>query len=130
MDDAQSRAYCERVLRGISTASWSRTSRCAVSAAVEPALVSGKFVLIGDALRTVHFSIGSEPLAFEDAIALIGRSRGGRGRAAALAAFERAQAIVRSCSPRLTRAPTGTSVSRKNARAPCGLRTIHDRSGA
>ena len=94
MDDAQSRAYCERVfardLDGhplvsnkslwrqfplLSNRRWS----------------SGKFVLIGDALRTVHFSIGSGTrLAFEDAIAL-DRAFGEAGENVprALAAFER-----------------------------------------
>ena len=94
MDDARSRAYCERVfapdLDGhplvsnkslwrqfplLSNRRWS----------------SGKFVLIGDALRTVHFSIGSGTrLAFEDAIALdraLGEAGGDVPRA--LAAFER-----------------------------------------
>ena len=99
MDDARSRAYCERVfapdLDGhplvsnkslwrqfplLSNRRWS----------------SGKFVLIGDALRTVHFSIGSGTrLAFEDAIALdraLGEAGGDVPRA--LAAFERARRPV------------------------------------
>src|SRR5258708_31582627 len=95
MDDAQSRAYCERVfatdLDGhplVSNKSlWRQfpllSNRC---------WHSGKFVLIGDALRTVHFSIGSGTrLAFQDAIAL-GRAFGeaGEGVPRPLAARERA----------------------------------------
>lgn len=54
---------------------------------------AGKVILIGDALRTVHFSIGSGTrLAFEDAIALdraFGETGGNTERA--LGAFERAR---------------------------------------
>jgi 2-polyprenyl-6-methoxyphenol hydroxylase-like FAD-dependent oxidoreductase len=94
MSDAESRAYCERVFAAdldgrplvsnksvwrqfplLSNRHWSADSA----------------VLIGDALRTVHFSIGSGTrLAFEDAIAL-DRAFGEAGEdvRAALAAFER-----------------------------------------
>lgn len=94
MNDEDSRIYCEHVfapdLAGrtllsnksiwrqfplLTTRRWS----------------AGKVVLIGDALRTVHFSIGSGTrLAFEDAIAL-DRAFGEAGRNVpmALAAFER-----------------------------------------
>ncbi len=94
MDDAQSCAYCERVfapdLDGhplVSNKSlWRQFPLLS-----NRRWFSGKFVLIGDALRTVHFSIGSGTrLAFEDAIAL-DRAFGEAGEDVprALAAFER-----------------------------------------
>jgi 2-polyprenyl-6-methoxyphenol hydroxylase-like FAD-dependent oxidoreductase len=99
MSDAESRSYCERVfakdLDGrplVSNKSIWRNF---------PLLSNrhwsvGNAVLIGDALRTVHFSIGSGTrLAFEDAIAL-DRAFGVAGAdvPAALAEFERARRPV------------------------------------
>lgn len=99
MSDAQSRAYCERVFASdldghplVSNKSIWRNF---------PLLSNGRWtagnaVLIGDALRTVHFSIGSGTrLAFEDAIAL-DRAFGEAGSdvARALVAFERARRPV------------------------------------
>lgn len=74
MDDAASRAYCERVfardLDGsplISNRSLWRNFPLLSNGRWS----AGKVVLIGDALRTGHFSIGSGTrLAFDDAIAL------------------------------------------------------------
>jgi 2-polyprenyl-6-methoxyphenol hydroxylase-like FAD-dependent oxidoreductase len=94
MDDAASRAYCERVfapdLGGHGLVSNKSVWR------QFPLLSNrhwsvGNVVLIGDALRTMHFSIGSGTrLAFEDAIAL-DRAFGecGEDVHAALVAFER-----------------------------------------
>jgi 2-polyprenyl-6-methoxyphenol hydroxylase-like FAD-dependent oxidoreductase len=99
MSDAESRAYCERVFAAdldghplVSNKSIWRNF---------PLLsnrhwTAGNVVLIGDALRTVHFSIGSGTrLAFEDAIAL-DRAFGAAGAEvpAALAAFEGARRPV------------------------------------
>jgi len=94
MDDAASRAYCERVFAAdldghplISNRSVWRNF---------PLLgckrwSAGNAVLIGDALRTVHFSIGSGTrLAFDDAIALDRAfAEAGDDVPALLAAFER-----------------------------------------
>lgn len=94
MSDAESRAYCEQVFAAdlggrplisnksvwrrfplLSNARWS----------------DGNVVLLGDALRTMHFSIGSGTrAAFEDAIALDrALAEAGEDLPAALAAFER-----------------------------------------
>jgi 2-polyprenyl-6-methoxyphenol hydroxylase-like FAD-dependent oxidoreductase len=94
ISDEESRAYCEKVfapdLSGYSLVSNKSVWR------QFPLLTNrrwsvGNTVLIGDALRTVHFSIGSGTrLAFEDAIAL-DRAFGEAGNDVpqALAAFER-----------------------------------------
>ncbi len=94
MGDAQSRAYCERVFaedlgeHGLvsNNSIWRRFPLLS-----NPVWRVGNRVLIGDALRSMHFSIGSGTrLAFEDAIAL-DRALGEAGEdvPAALAAFER-----------------------------------------
>ncbi len=99
MDEAASRAYCEKIfapdLDGHALVSnksvWRQfplLSNRHWTATVSPGT---RAVLIGDALRTMHFSIGSGTRsAFEDAIAL-DRAFGEAGEdvPAALAAFER-----------------------------------------
>jgi 2-polyprenyl-6-methoxyphenol hydroxylase-like FAD-dependent oxidoreductase len=94
MDDAASRAYCERVfapeLGGEALVS-NRSIWRQFPLLANPRWSAGNSVLIGDALRSMHFSIGSGTrLAFEDAIAL-DRAFGEAGEdvPAALAAFER-----------------------------------------
>lgn len=94
MSDDESRAYCERVfapdLGGHPLMSNKSIWRQFPLLATRRWRV-GNIVLIGDALRTVHFSIGSGTrLAFEDAIAL-DRAFGEAGDDVprALAAFER-----------------------------------------
>ncbi|MGH8739090.1 MAG: FAD-dependent monooxygenase [Burkholderiales bacterium] len=94
MSDAESRAYCERVFAAdlggkplISNRStWRQFPLLSCRA-----WSAGNAVLIGDALHTVHFSIGSGTrLAFEDAIALVRAfTEAGEDVSAALAAFER-----------------------------------------
>jgi 2-polyprenyl-6-methoxyphenol hydroxylase-like FAD-dependent oxidoreductase len=94
MDEARSAEYCARVfapdLGGHALQSnkslWRRFPLLS-----NPVWSAGNRVLIGDALRSMHFSIGSGTrLAFEDAIAL-DRALGEAGEdvPAALAAFER-----------------------------------------
>jgi len=94
MSDADSRAYCERVFAAdlgghalVSNNSMWRQFPL-LSNAVWSA---GSCVLIGDALRSMHFSIGSGTrLAFEDAIALdLAFAEAGEDVPRALAAFER-----------------------------------------
>ncbi len=96
MDEGETRAYCEQVFAATldrhplvaNRSMWRRfpkiwNERWSV----------GNRVLVGDALRTAHFSIGSGTrLAFEDAIALARALRGHAGSIAdALAAFEAAR---------------------------------------
>jgi 2-polyprenyl-6-methoxyphenol hydroxylase-like FAD-dependent oxidoreductase len=99
MSDADSRAYCERVFAAdlggkplVSNKSvWRRFPLLA-----NERWSAGNLVLLGDALRTMHFSIGSGTrAAFEDAIAL-DRAFGEAGEdvPAALAAFERTRRPV------------------------------------
>lgn len=97
--DAESRAYCARVfaedLGGHALVSnkslWRQFPLLRNERWVARRTPSGFAVLLGDALRTVHFSIGSGTrLAFEDAIALDrGFAECGEDVAGALDAFER-----------------------------------------
>ncbi|MGH8705430.1 MAG: FAD-dependent monooxygenase [Burkholderiales bacterium] len=103
MSDAGSRAYCEGVyapqLGGkplVSNKSVWRNFPLLSNRSWSARIGAGCAVLIGDALRTVHFSIGSGTrLAFEDAIAL-DQAFGAAGEDAprALEAFERARRPV------------------------------------
>jgi 2-polyprenyl-6-methoxyphenol hydroxylase-like FAD-dependent oxidoreductase len=94
MSDEESRAYCERVfardLGGDALVSNKSIWRQFTLIANQRWSV-GNTVLLGDALRTVHFSIGSGTrLAFEDAIALDRAfAEVGEDVSRALAVFER-----------------------------------------
>jgi len=99
MSDAESRDYCEGVFAAdlggqalVSNRSiWRQFPILHNRNWIASAAPSTPAVLIGDALRTMHFSIGSGTrLAFEDAIALDRAfDECGDDSAAALAAFER-----------------------------------------
>lgn len=94
MSDAESRAYCERVFApdlGGARLESNRSIWRQFPLLSCRAWSAGNAVLIGDALHTVHFSIGSGTrLAFEDAIALVRAfAEAGEDVPAALAAFER-----------------------------------------
>ncbi|MDH3319438.1 MAG: FAD-dependent monooxygenase [Betaproteobacteria bacterium] len=94
MSDAESRAYCERVfaadLGGQPLVSNNSTWR-QFPLLANRIWSAGNRVLVGDALRSMHFSIGSGTrLAFEDAIALDrALAEAGEDVPGALAAFER-----------------------------------------
>ncbi len=99
MSDAESRAYCERVFAAdlgghplqSNKSVWRQFPLLACRG-----WRAGDAVLIGDALHTVHFSIGSGTrLAFEDALALErALAEAGEDVPAALATFERARRPV------------------------------------
>ncbi|HZQ71308.1 MAG TPA: FAD-dependent monooxygenase [Burkholderiales bacterium] len=95
MDEAQTTAYLERVyapvLQGAPLVSNKSIWRNFPNVRNERWWV-GNTVLIGDALRTAHFSIGSGTrLAMEDAIALVKAFEAGSGIAGALPRFEAAR---------------------------------------
>jgi 2-polyprenyl-6-methoxyphenol hydroxylase-like FAD-dependent oxidoreductase len=95
MDDAASRAVCERIFAGILGGHplVSNNSIWRQFPLVHNARWShGNCVLLGDALHTAHFSIGSGTrLAMEDAIALDKALAAHRGLRDALAAYEAAR---------------------------------------
>jgi 2-polyprenyl-6-methoxyphenol hydroxylase-like FAD-dependent oxidoreductase len=74
LDDAQSRAYCEQVFApdlGARPLVSNKSLWRNFPLLANERWIAGNVVLIGDALRTGHFSIGSGTrLAFDDAIAL------------------------------------------------------------
>jgi len=103
MDDGQSRAYCAGVFAAdlgghplVSNKSIWRQFPLLSNARWSARTPAGHAVLIGDALRTIHFSIGSGTrLAFEDAIALERAfAEVGEDVPRALDAFERARRPV------------------------------------
>jgi 2-polyprenyl-6-methoxyphenol hydroxylase-like FAD-dependent oxidoreductase len=92
MSDAESRRYCEAVfapeLGGHRLLS-NRSAWLNFKVVDTARWHCGRVVLLGDALRTVHFSIGSGTrMALEDAIALARALRGVTDVPSALAAFE------------------------------------------
>jgi 2-polyprenyl-6-methoxyphenol hydroxylase-like FAD-dependent oxidoreductase len=92
MTDAGSRGYCETVFRedlGGHPLLGNRAAWLRFRVVTNRRWAHDNVVLLGDALRTVHFSVGSGTrMALEDAIALAGAFRAGGGVAQALARFE------------------------------------------
>jgi 2-polyprenyl-6-methoxyphenol hydroxylase-like FAD-dependent oxidoreductase len=113
-NDAQNRAYCEQLfapdLRGhalISNKSIWRQFPVISSDTWHASWAGNRVVLLGDALRSVHFSIGSGTrLALEDSVALFRAfEAAGADVAAALAGFEAAR---RPIVDKLMRAASGS----------------------
>jgi len=99
MDEAATRTYCERVFAATLDGHALLANRSIwrnFPKVWNEHWVCGRTVLVGDALRTAHFSIGSGTrLAFEDAIALARSLREHpRSLADALAAYETARKPV------------------------------------
>jgi 2-polyprenyl-6-methoxyphenol hydroxylase-like FAD-dependent oxidoreductase len=97
MGDAESRVYCERVFAGdlgghgleSNKSLWRQFPLVRNRRWVARLPSAGHAVLLGDALRTVHFSIGSGTrLAIEDAIALTRALEADADVSAALARYE------------------------------------------
>jgi 2-polyprenyl-6-methoxyphenol hydroxylase-like FAD-dependent oxidoreductase len=93
MSEDAGRRYCENVFRddlGGQSLLTNRSSWTSFKVVTNRRWSHDNVVLIGDALRTVHFSIGSGTrMALEDAIVLAGALETHRDVAAALAEFER-----------------------------------------
>ncbi len=93
MSEDDSRRYCEAVFHddlGGHPLLTNRSSWLSFKVVTNRRWSHGNVVLIGDALRTVHFSIGSGTrMALEDAIVLAQAFATSRDVAAALAEFER-----------------------------------------
>jgi len=95
MSDEDGRRYCERVFAadlGGHPLRSNRSTWLTFKAVTVERWSHDNVVLLGDALRTVHFSIGSGTrMALEDAIALAGAVRQTSSVPAALEAFEAAR---------------------------------------
>jgi len=95
MSDAQSRAYCEQVFKddlGGHPLLPNKPAWLTFKVVTNQNWSAGNVVLLGDALRTVHFSIGSGTrMALEDAIALSQAVGTTDSLSAALHAFEHAR---------------------------------------